>query len=149
MLWPRLINNLCVHEAKLKKKNCLRHLQLLVKLNDVHVKCTNFRKVVIFFWTMNRIGFLINRLELYYKQYYVHFGCANEQNDQYKKICYPLEHFQKKFSLSLVTHSWNICSTLVCHFASWAWFMKVNWVLVLDTWYVHAICLHYLKWECW
>ncbi len=28
------------------------------KTNDVHAKCTNFKKVVIFFWTMSRIGFL-------------------------------------------------------------------------------------------
>jgi len=90
---------MCVHKAELKKKNCLQHLQLIVKLNDVHVKCTNFRMVDIFFWTMNIIAFLsLDKPKLYYKQYGVHFGSANEQNDQYKN-----EYFHKFISLSLVT----------------------------------------------
>jgi hypothetical protein len=73
---------MCVHKAELKKKNCLQHLQLIVKLNDVHVKCTNFKMVDIFFWTMSIIAFLsLDKPKLYYKQYGVHFGCANEQND--------------------------------------------------------------------
>jgi len=74
---------------------------------------------------------------MFYKQYGIHFGCANEQNDQYKN-----EYFQKFVSLSLVTQSWNIYSTFVCHLASWAWFMKVNWILIWNN--VHARYMVYV-----
>jgi len=121
-----------------KSKNCLQHLQLIVKLNDVHVKCTKFKKANIFFWTMSKISFLsLDRWKMFYKQYGIHFGCANEQNDQYKN-----EYFQKIVSLSLVTQSWDIYSTFVCHLASWAWFMKVNWILIWNN--VHARYMVYV-----
>lgn len=48
---------MCVHEAKLKNKNYFHHLQLVIKLNDVHAICLDFKKAEIF-WIMNIIGFL-------------------------------------------------------------------------------------------